>query len=108
MAGRHSAKGENIFIIKTVVQQPGSVVRDKTRQFNKKDLKYPSSRPRREHQLFPTEASSLPRDQLSSEQTGALLMKVNMKSISNSFGHHNYYPGTVWMLRVTWFAQETM
>lgn len=29
----------------------------------------PSSRPRREHQLFPTEASSLPRDQLSSEQT---------------------------------------
>jgi len=41
MAGRHSAKGENIFIIKTVVQPPSSVVRDKTRQFNKKTLKYP-------------------------------------------------------------------
>jgi hypothetical protein len=41
MAGRHSARAENIFIIKTVIQPPGSVVRDKTRQFNKKDLKYP-------------------------------------------------------------------
>merc|ERR1712127_315688 len=41
MAGRHSARAENIFIIKTVIQPPSKVIRDKTRQFNKPTLKYP-------------------------------------------------------------------
>jgi len=41
MAGRHSARCENIFIIKTVIQPPSKVVRDKTRQFNKPTLKFP-------------------------------------------------------------------
>lgn len=41
MAGRHSARAENIHIIKTVVQPSSKVIRDKTRQLNKPDLKFP-------------------------------------------------------------------
>ena len=41
MAGRHSAKAESIFIIKTVVQESNKVLRDKTRQLLKSNLKFP-------------------------------------------------------------------
>ena len=41
MAGRHSAKAENIHIIKTVIQDPNTVVREKTRQLVKPTLKFP-------------------------------------------------------------------
>merc|ERR1719218_257167 len=41
MAGRHSAKGETIHIIKTVVQPDSSVARAGTQQYVKTNLKFP-------------------------------------------------------------------
>ena len=41
MAGRHSARGETIHIIKTVVVPDKDVVREATRQFNKTNLRFP-------------------------------------------------------------------
>jgi len=41
MAGRHSARAENIHIIKTMVQQPKDCVREATVQYLKPSLKFP-------------------------------------------------------------------
>ena len=41
MAGRHSARAESIHIIKTVCPLDKDVVRDQTRQFVKRSLRYP-------------------------------------------------------------------
>jgi large subunit ribosomal protein L18Ae len=41
MAGRHSARGDSIHIIKTVVQPNESVLREQTKQFLRCDLKFP-------------------------------------------------------------------
>jgi len=41
MAGRHSARGDSIHIIKTVVQHPNDVLRESTRQYLKTSLRFP-------------------------------------------------------------------
>merc|ERR1712083_1093163 len=41
MAGRHSARGDSIHIIKTVVQLDKDVMREQTRQYVKSALRYP-------------------------------------------------------------------
>jgi|TARA_B110000305_G_C19157905_1_gene501173 large subunit ribosomal protein L18Ae len=41
MAGRHSARGDSIHIIKTVVQHPNDVLRESTRQYLKTNLRFP-------------------------------------------------------------------
>jgi len=41
MAGRHSARGETIHIIKTSIVSNADVVRETTRQFVKTSLRYP-------------------------------------------------------------------
>merc|ERR1711881_181125 len=41
MAGRHSARGDSIHIIKTVVQPDHKVMREQTRQFVKTGLRFP-------------------------------------------------------------------
>jgi large subunit ribosomal protein L18Ae len=41
MAGRHSARGDSIHIIKTLIQQPADVLREQTRQYLKTSLRFP-------------------------------------------------------------------
>jgi large subunit ribosomal protein L18Ae len=41
MAGRHSARAESIFIIKTLIQPNKDVLRDQIRQYCRTSLKYP-------------------------------------------------------------------
>jgi large subunit ribosomal protein L18Ae len=41
MAGRHSARAESIFIIKTLIQPDKDVLRDQIRQYTKATLKFP-------------------------------------------------------------------
>jgi large subunit ribosomal protein L18Ae len=41
MAGRHSARGDTIHIVKTVVQPDNSVMREQTRQYVRRSLRYP-------------------------------------------------------------------
>merc|ERR1719224_289663 len=41
MAGRHSARADSIFIIKTLIQPDKDVLRDQIRQYTKTSLRYP-------------------------------------------------------------------
>ena len=41
MAGRHSARGDSLHIIKTVVVPDGQVAREQTKQYTRRSLRYP-------------------------------------------------------------------